>query len=187
MPAYPPLYLLRHGQTDWNREGRIQGQTNSELTETGRGHARRQGEILAGLDLPEATRAYCSPARRTRQTAGLAGLRPVFDDRLKEVFLGGWEGHLRTDLEARYPEVFEGRSVFRTCLMSDGETEADLRVRLGAFLDDLAGPAVVVSHGIALTFLRGIVLGASLDEMDAMGREQGVVVELRDGHEVTHR
>ena len=137
--------------------------------------------------IPEATRAYCSPARRTRQTAGLAGLRPVFDDRLKEVFLGGWEGHLRTDLEARYPEVFAGRSVFQTCLMSDGETEADLRVRLGAFLDDLAGPAVVVSHGIALTFLRGIVLGASLDEMDAMGREQGVVVELRDGREVTHR
>lgn len=191
MPEFPPLYLLRHGQTDWNRDRRIQGQMESQLTELGRGHAARQGAILAGLDLPADVAGYCSPQRRTRQTAGIAlgaiGLAPSFDDRLKEVYLGSWQGHLRADLEARYPEVFHGRSVFQTCLMSDGESEADLRTRIGAFLDDLAGPSVVVSHGIALTFLRGIVLGASLAEMDAMQRDQGVVIELRDGVEVTHR
>ena len=90
MPDFPPLYLLRHGQTTWNRDRRIQGQLNSELTELGRQHARRQGEILAGLDLPAGLTAYCSPARRTRQTAGIAfaplGFVPVFDDRLKEKF-----------------------------------------------------------------------------------------------------
>lgn len=191
MPDFPPLYLLRHGQTDWNRDRRVQGQMESQLTELGRGHATRQGEILAGLDLPEGVAAYCSPQRRTRQTADIAlgavRLEPTYDDRLKEVYLGSWEGHLRADLEVKFPEVFAGSSVFQTCLMSDGETEADLRGRVAAFLDELTRPSVVVSHGIALTFLRGIVLGASLADMDAMERAQGVVIELRDGREVTHR
>lgn len=191
MPDFPPLYLLRHGQTTWNRDRRIQGQMESELTDLGRSHAARQGEILARLDLPQGVAAWCSPQRRTRQTAGIAlgriGLVPRFDARLKEVWLGSWEGQLRADLEARFPEQLAGVGVFRSCLISDGETEADLRARIGAFLEALEGPAVVVSHGITLTFLRGLVLGASLDEMEAMERAQGVVIELRDGREVTHR
>ena len=191
MPAYPPLYLLRHGQTDWNRDRRIQGQMESQLTELGRRHATRQGEILAGLDLPEGLAAYCSPQLRTRQTAGIAlapvSLAPSFDARLKEVHLGSWEGHLWDDLRARLPGELGRKSVFEACLLSDGETEADLRARVGGFLSELRGPSVVVSHGIALTFLRGIVLGASLAEMDAMERAQGVVIELTGGVEVTHR
>ena len=188
--THPPLYLLRHGQTDWNRDRRIQGQMESQLTTLGRGHAARQGEILAGLDLPETIEAWCSPQVRTRQTAEIAlaqaGLVPGFDDRLKEVHLGSWEGQYYADLIAGRPE-FESTSAFHLCLMSDGESEVDLRERVGAFLAGLERPAVVVSHGIALTFLRGIVLGSSLEEMDAMERAQGVVIELRDGAEVTHR
>ena len=191
MPDYPPLYLLRHGQTHWNRDRRIQGQMESQLTELGRGHAARQGEILAGLDLPDGINAWCSPQKRTRQTAEIAlaavAIEPRFDDRLKEVFLGSWEGHLYADLERQLPEAFAGRSVFEICLKSDGESEADLRSRIGGFLDRLSGPTLVVSHGIALTFLRGIVLGSSLTEMIAMERAQGVVIELRDGGETTHR
>lgn len=189
MGAYPPLYLMRHGQTDWNRDRRVQGQMESELTELGRAHAARQGEILAGLALPEGIRAFCSPQRRTRQTAeialGGAGLEPVFDARLKEVHMGGWEGRMWADLLAENPAL-KG-DVFAACLASDGETEADMRARVGDFLEMLEGPAVVISHGIALTFLRGIVLGASLAEMAAMERAQGVVIELRDGAERTHR
>ena len=188
--SYPPLYLLRHGQTEWNRDRRIQGQVESVLTEEGRGHAARQGEILAGLALPEGVEAWCSPQVRTRQTAEIAlpraGLVPDFDDRLKEVFLGDWEGRYYPELIAAQPEL-AAQSVFRLCLMSNGESEGDLRARIGDFLGTLDAPAVVVSHGIALTFLRGIVLGLGLDGMEAMEREQGVVIELRDGTEVTHR
>jgi len=188
--AHPPLFLLRHGQTDWNRDRRIQGQLESQLTDLGRGHAARQGEILAGLDLPEGIEAYCSPQTRTRQTAEIAlppsGLEPSFDTRLKEVYLGSWEGRFYADLMATQPEL-SGRSAFELCLISDGESEADLRARAGAFLAGLQGPAVIVSHGIIMTFLRGIALGASLAEMEAMERAQGVVIELREGREVTHR
>ena len=109
MPAFPPILLLRHGQTGWNAAGRVQGQMESELTETGRAHAARQGEILAGLgDVLESHALYCSPLWRTRQTAeialGPAFARVRFDDRLKEVHAGDWQGWLRADIPARWPE-----------------------------------------------------------------------------------
>ncbi|SDN91658.1 probable phosphoglycerate mutase [Lutimaribacter pacificus] len=191
MPPFPPLYLLRHGQTDWNRDGRVQGQMESDLTDLGRAQAARQGEILKALDLPPGIAACASPLRRTRQTAdialGAAGLVPRFDARLKEVHLGRWEGQLYADLARAEPAVFDGNSVLRICLSGPGEGADTLRARIAAFLDDLTGPAVVVSHGVALSVLRGIVLNAGMDEMEAMSRDQGVVWELRDGREITHR
>lgn len=192
MPDYPPLYLLRHGQTEWNAIRRIQGQKNSVLTEAGRGHARAQGRILAGLDLPEGIAGFVSPLVRTRQTAALAlapiGLQPRFDDRLMEIGLGSWEGHMYTDMVASDPERLARMTVFEMCFASpDGETEADIRQRIGAFLDDLEGPAVIVSHGIALTILRGIIHGLDMDGMAALDRDQGVVIELAGGQEVVHR
>ncbi|MDQ2095188.1 histidine phosphatase family protein [Rhodalgimonas zhirmunskyi] len=187
----PPLYLLRHGQTDWNRDMRVQGQMESDLTELGRGHAVRQGEILAALDLPAGIAAYCSPQRRTRQTAELAlgplGITPAFDDRLKEIYLGHWEGHLYAEMKAKDPAAFEGLTPLELLLFGPGESEADMRARLGAFVKEITAPAIVVSHGIALTILRAEVLGGGMDEMEAMGREQGVVYELRDGEEIVHR
>ncbi|MCF3594435.1 histidine phosphatase family protein [Rhodobacteraceae bacterium LMO-12] len=190
MADYPPLFLLRHGQTDWNRDRRIQGQMESDLSDLGRDHARRQGEILRGLDLPDGIAAYCSPQRRTRQTAGIAlgavGLEPTFDVRLKEVSMGSWEGQYYADLLKARPELAT-QGIFNLCLQSDGENADDMRARAADFLDGLRGPAVIVSHGIIMSFLRGIVLGASLDDMEAMERAQGVVIELRDGLEVTHR
>ncbi len=187
----PPLYLLRHGETDWNRERRIQGQMESDLTGKGRAQAARQGEILAAMALPEGIGAWASPQRRTRQTAEIAlapiGIAPVFDDRLKEVWMGDWEGFLYAEMEARDPAMFEGRSILELCLLGPGESEADMRARIGAFLGGLEGPAIVVSHGIALTILRAEVLGGGMEEMEAMGREQGVVYELRDGREIVHR
>lgn len=186
----PPLYLLRHGQTDWNRDRRIQGQMESDLTDLGREQAARQGAILAGLDLPKGVVAHVSPLRRTRLTAEIAlssvGLVQRHDDRLKEVFMGAWEGQYYADLKQAEPQAFGTGSILHLCLNSPGETQDDMRDRIGRFLDDLTGPAVVVSHGVALTILRGMVLNASMDEMEAMSRDQGVVWEVRNGHESTH-
>jgi len=186
----PPLYLLRHGQTDWNRDRRIQGQMESDLTDLGREQAARQGAILAGLDLPAGIVAHVSPLRRTRQTAEIAlpaaGLEPRFDDRLKEVQMGRWEGQYYADLKLAEPEAFSAGSILHLCLNSPGETHDTLRARIAGFLDDLTGPAVVVSHGVALTILRGLALNATMPQMEAMSRDQGVVWELRDGREITH-
>lgn len=191
MSDTPPLYLLRHGQTTWNAAGRVQGQLESELSDLGRDHARRQGEILARMDLPEGLGVYCSPQKRTRQTAELAlgglGLVPRFDDRLKEIHLGAWEGRYYADLTERDPAFFEGRSTLMLCLEGPGETLEDMRARVGAFLGDLDGPALVISHGVALTVLRGLVLGLDIEAMEGLGAEQGVIYELRDGAQIVHR
>lgn len=191
MSEKPALYLLRHGQTTWNAAGRVQGQLESELSDLGREHARRQGAILARMGLPEGLGVYCSPQRRTRQTAELAlgalGLAPRFDDRLKEIHLGNWEGRYYADLTAQDPAFFEGRSTLMLCLEGPGETLEDMRARMGAFLDDLDGPALVVSHGVALTVLRGLVLGLDIAAMEGLGAEQGVIYELLDGEQIVHR
>ncbi|OWU84659.1 hypothetical protein ATO6_12190 [Oceanicola sp. 22II-s10i] len=186
----PPLYLLRHGQTDWNRDRRIQGQTESDLTEKGQAQARRQGEILATLLLPDGIRAFVSPLRRTRQTAALAvaplDVPAFFDDRLKEIALGTWEGGSWTDLRTRMGQVAEAADVFDLCLESPGESEAELRARCLSFLNDMTGPAIVVSHGIALSMIRGLALGLDRDGMRALDRGQGIVTELSDGGERAH-
>jgi len=186
----PPLYLMRHGQTNWNRDRRIQGQMESELTETGRGHAARQGEILAGLPLPAGICAHVSPLLRTRQTADIAvaplGVAITCDDRLKEVSLGAWEGGYYADLLQENPDL-RALNIFDLCLASPGETLADLQDRIGAFLRDLRGPAIIVSHGIALTVLRGLARGLDHAQMRALDRGQGYVIQLVGGVETVHR
>ena len=81
------LYLLRHGETEWNREGRIQGSQDSPLTARGRAQATAQADILA-REVPQLWQLarYCSPLRRARDTARIAldGLVPVIDRRLRE-------------------------------------------------------------------------------------------------------
>lgn len=190
MMSLPPLYLLRHGETDWNRDKRIQGQLESELTERGQGHATRQGEILSRLPLPDGIRAYCSPQKRTRQTAERAlaplGITPHFDARLKEVHMGDWQGLYYPDVIASSPALGQ-MGIVELCLSSSGEGAAEMWARIDGFLAELEGPAIVISHGIALSFLRARARGLGVADMEGMERKQGVVIELRDGGEVTHR
>lgn len=131
--------------------------------------------------------ARVSPLRRTRQTAELAltpaGLIPRFDDRLKEIGMGAWEGRLYADILAEAPGTLDVLSVFDLCLASPGEGLDGLTARISSFLSGLDGPAVIVSHGIALSVLRGLVLGLDRAGMAATDRSQGVVTEIRDGRE----
>ncbi len=94
------LYLLRHGETEFNLEGRLQGQQDSPLTARGRAQARAHGALLKTLIAePEAWRVVASPLGRTMDTARLAcaelGLPEAAietDPRLKEIAFGDWEG-----------------------------------------------------------------------------------------------
>ncbi len=101
----PKLIILRHGETVWNTEGRVQGRQDSALTQTGRAQAAAQGRLLQ--DLPEvktcAFRILCSPLGRARATATIAlrGLPMAIklDARLQEVSAGDWEGRTREVME----------------------------------------------------------------------------------------
>ena len=101
------LHLIRHGQTDWNEERRVQGQSDSRLTQLGREQAI---ELRQRIQLVEFDKVFCSSSFRTRQTA--ANLFPErrveieYLDNLREIFLGPWEGTLYDEIERREPDSF---------------------------------------------------------------------------------
>ena len=114
------LYFIRHGETDWNRDRRYQGQMDIPLNATGREQAARNGRVLAAtLGARAAGLDYvASPLERARETMqivrGELGLAPDAyrtDDRLKEVHYGHWEGQLQDELRTSDPEGFAARDL----------------------------------------------------------------------------
>jgi probable phosphoglycerate mutase len=145
--SFPDLYILRHGQTEWNAQGRVQGQHDSLLTPLGRSQAARQGAILAEagvLDLP----VYVSPQGRARATAEIAlpGRPARVDPRLREISLGRWDGLTRDEIGARWVDAFDEPDPFLWYdTAPEGEGFAAVQARAAAFLAELNGPAIVVT------------------------------------------
>ncbi len=148
------LHLLRHGETDWNAEGRIQGQSESLLTEAGRAQAMA---LQAELRDRGISRVFSSSSLRARQTAAIvfAGMAQEIHylDALREIALGSWEGHLYSTIEALYPEHLRAfREVPDQFRFQGAETFAELQARGVAAVEEIAlscpGQAIaVVSHG----------------------------------------
>jgi probable phosphoglycerate mutase len=169
------LAILRHGETTWNREGRLQGGLDSALTSLGRLQAARQGAILreAGLlDRP----AFCSPQPRARITAALAGLRPTVEPRLREVALGAWEGRTLSEIAAPSGLAWKFDA-------PGGEGLPAFEARLRSVLAALPPRAIVVTHGVVAIGLRGLLLGIAPARWDRLTDPQGVVYDLALGHE----
>ncbi|WP_116084062.1 histidine phosphatase family protein [Tropicimonas sp. IMCC34011] len=190
-PDLPPLWILRHGQTEWNAEGRMQGWLNSALTETGRAQAAQQGDLLVNEALPDGVRLLASPLGRARQTSEIVasglGLPIETDDRLKEIGCGPFEGELLTDLVSRHPDVMDGWESggdwhFR---IEGGEGRAAFARRCAALLDSLTGPTILVCHGITGRMIRALALGLNEADMWALPGGQGVVWHLQDGAQRT--
>ena len=173
------LLILRHGQTLWNAEGRMQGTLNSALDATGHRQAARQRAILGGRDLT-GFGAFCSPQGRAVETAGIAVAplmpRITTDARLREIGVGAWEGKRRADFvtaEAADLSYYDGAP--------GGEGFAALRARCEAFLAELTGPAVIVTHGITSRMLRLVALGMETAELSALPGGQGNVHRIAGG------
>lgn len=149
------LVLCRHGESEWNVEGRIQGQSSlaGGLTDLGRRQAQRLGERLrnAGLD-----QLYTSDLRRALETAAIVGaalgLQPQLDHRWRELDLGDWHGLTGAEVEARWPEQIAALRRGEDVPRGNGETFARLQARTLAAITDLAqrhpGQTVgVICHG----------------------------------------
>jgi glucosyl-3-phosphoglycerate phosphatase len=158
MSAEPQrLVLLRHGQTAWNAERRIQGQLDSELDDTGHLQAAAVAPVLAAL---APTALWSSDSARARQTAAYVaketGLEPTYDARLREYFLADWQGLTHTDVAAFAPDEL---ARFRTGdfdVVPGGENAAEVAARMVAALSELLDAtapgelAIAVSHGAAI-------------------------------------
>ncbi len=181
MKALPPLYVLRHGETDWNAQNRLQGRFDSPLTGTGRAQAQAQHRILSTRDLTGFS-AFTSPQGRAFHTASIA-LRGMVgaiatDDRLREIGVGDWAGRVRSDLLALAPDA---RDTFDLYAYAPGGEGFDaLHRRCTAFLDDLDGPAVLITHGITSRMLRLIALGLEPDALRDLPGGQGVVFYIEN-------
>ena len=184
--ACPEVLVLRHGQTEWNAAGRLQGHLDSPLTEIGVRQAQRQNETLLDYDL-DGFRFITSPQGRARKTAqlALAGIVAEIEtsEELKEINMGQWSGITRAEIAAerkiRLQDLGELQIYDWT---PGGETTAQLFARCARFLVQLTGPAVLVTHGMTSLCLRLCALGWGLDRLADLPREQGVVYRVKAGH-----
>ena len=183
------IYLVRHGQTEFNRERRIQGHVDSPLTTLGLRQAEAVGHLLRDLIRdPVGWRIVSSPLGRARSTAEiisarLGGLPVELDDRLKEISWGAYDGRLRSELEAEHPETF-GRTGWAFDAGS-GETYEDVAARVGAWLAELPREpqrkVIAVSHGVSGRVLRGLYADLPRDLAGQQDVPQDAVFLLQHG------
>ncbi len=162
------LLFIRHGETDWNLEQRIQGQTDTRLNARGLAQAEQLAARLAAEEQLDAL--YSSPQQRARVTADAlarrVGLAPILDERLKEKMLGELEGMAVTEVERRFPEWFRRWRESHDYIGLPGEEAmSDLQARVRAFLDDVrarhpdGARVAVVSHGATLGMCMMTLMG----------------------------
>jgi broad specificity phosphatase PhoE len=179
------LLLLRHGFTDWNAEGRYQGQADPPLNAAGREQADCLAERLAGRGI---LAIYSSDLQRARQTAEIVsrklGLCVSVDRHLREISQGEWEGMLVAEIISHYPAEWSRREVDPTCFSPPGgESVLQVARRLRQTADEIArqhpaGSVLVISHGLAIATLRCQACGLPLERAFEMIPENIEPVEV---------
>lgn len=180
--ARPTIYFIRHGETDWNAEARLQGQRDIPLNARGRVQAEEAGARLREL-VPHYERLdyVASPLGRARETMermrAAVSLDPAVyraDDRLKELTFGGWEGLTWNEVRARDPRGAAARERDKwNFVPPGGESYAGLAERIAPAFAILTRDTVVVSHGG--------VARAYLALVGALPREKAPRVDIWQG------
>lgn len=198
--TWPELYFIRHGETDWNAEGRYQGSKDIPLNDIGRGQADLNGRLLKQI-LERAGRKpsdftwHCSPLGRTRETmqrvrAGFSEALPevAFDQRLVEVSFGVYEGRLHTELTSSEMAIAGERDAdFWFFRPPSGESYEDVSQRIQSFAKDkLTAPAIVVAHGGILRILRRLIEDFPAERAVNWFPPQDSVVHFIDGKSVVY-
>jgi broad specificity phosphatase PhoE len=190
----PTIYYIRHGETGWNAEGRLQGVQDVPLNDLGRQQAARAGNILADLFARDGRDKsslpfVASPLGRARSTMelvrGVLELPPdeySLDDRLREIGYGVWEGSTLAEMQAADAAFFAKRLTEKWTLAPEGgETYASVQLRMRDWYDSLLVDTVAVAHGgtaRALMVALGLETPSSAADLPI---EQGAVYVFRDG------
>jgi broad specificity phosphatase PhoE len=190
------LVLIRHAETDWNRERRYQGRRDTVLSEAGRAQAGAAGRLLAGEPLQA---VWSSPLRRARETAaaiaGPRGLAVRVEPAFEEMHFGQWEGLTVEEVNARFPALY--RAWLETphlVALPGAETLGEVRARALKGLEGLRaaheGQTVcLVTHGVTSRILILEALGLGLDRIWSLQVSFAGISELefRDDWAVLHR
>jgi len=185
------IVMVRHGETDWNREDRFQGHSDPPLNDRGRSQARALAQALGGL---EAAALYSSPLARAHETAIILAERLRLEvqmrDDLREVDVGSWSGLTRSEAEARFPAGYRRWLEFGHG-WDDGETYQELGLRVLSevrrIAEDHPGERVVaVTHGgpirSALAASAGVQFGDARRSIHVIGNCAVVSFAVRDGN-----
>lgn len=156
----PILYYVRHGQTDWNVEQRLQGRRDVPINAVGRMQATHCGAMLRDLFARDGHRAadvdyVSSPLRRARATMELMraalGLEPggyAVDERLMEISFGRWEGMTLAEIARSEAAALAARDRDKWSFTPpDGESYADVTRRIGAWYASITRDSVIAAHG----------------------------------------
>ncbi len=184
------LYLIRHGETDWNRESRYQGQRDIPLNETGRQQARRHGDVLKALMPPIKGFDFVS-SHLGRAVETMQLIRSTLDidpddfsrvPDIAELSYGHWEGKLAAELVSGDPEGVAGKTAdpygWRP---RGGESYQDLEERVSAWLSGLTNNTVAVSHGGVSRVARGALLGVDRRLVPFLEVPQDKILRFKDG------
>lgn len=188
------LIFVRHGETDWNFEGRMQGQKDIPLNATGEAQAAGNGARLKvflereGID-PSGLDFVSSPLGRTRSTMELLRAAMELDkaayrleDQLKEITFGAWEGFTLEELADEEQDLILQRRADKWGFVPpDGESYEMLAERIGRWLKTVKRPSVVVSHGGVFRVLRGHLEGRDKVAVPKLDVPQDKVFVWRDG------
>jgi len=185
----PTLYFIRHGETDWNLEGRLQGQKDIPLNELGRVQAEEAGRRLAGLvERVDDLDYLASPMTRTRETMervrGAIGLHPQTyrtDERLVELTFGELEGLTWKEVRKALPQVAAARERDKwSYVPPGGESYAMLAERVRPVLDEIRRDTVIVAHGgVARAFL-AVACGVSRRHAASIDIWQGRILVIQN-------
>ena len=182
-------YLVRHGQTEWNTQGRTQGHGNSPLTDLGISQAQNLAKALREYPIDM---IYCSDLGRAVQTAQIVGkelnLDVVATDKLREMGFGVWEGMKMTDIETEYADLFNlWRNQPDKLLVPGGEMLKDIKKRQDELIDYLNEKyknkhILLVSHSVTVRVMLLSMLDSDIKNIYRIRQDNTAIntVEYKD-------
>ena len=167
------LYLVRHGETDWNIANKIQGQTDTVLNGKGREQAEALAAKLAGEDYC-ITKIYASGKKRAEETAKIIGdtlgIEPVIYPEIEEISMGKWEGYTWKEVKENFSDEYQvWRDNRRYQVPPKGESYQQLLDRLLPAKDDIIKKekdnTLIVTHSAVIMTLMSYVYDTPFEEM----------------------
>lgn len=193
--GYPTIVLLRHGQTEWNVEGRYQGQKDSPLTQKGREQARLNALKLKNsiVDI-DRVKFYASPLGRAKNTAfiiadtlNLDRDKIIFDNNIKEFDYGIFEGELKSFCQTKYKEIFDAREADKwSYQIENGDSYEIVTQRLKIWLEEIKDEkiVIVVAHEMVNRALRGLYLNLEHKKILKLTQSNDLIILLKNNKEM---
>jgi broad specificity phosphatase PhoE len=187
MPYQGEIYLVRHGETEWNAVGRYQGKLDSRLTKRGLAQAEAYGRHLAAV-AADIEALVASPLGRVRETTAIIKSFGAFPEaqwepRIAEISVGSWDGLTHVDIDAQWPGRLNESTPFDWFFRSpDGESYDAAMARVDQWLGGLQGIVLAVSHGLIGRLIRAAYLNLSKEDALGLPVPQDVIWRLARGH-----